>query len=270
MRNTAPHCLKCVQARAFPFERLKAGREPADWQGFVMKQLSTLIMTPDDADRDRIIAAMLLAGISAKGCSTPLELFGLLSEDTYDAVVMDLSELGELGYALVARLRGSPELGIIVIGGNLTLDARLRCLQSGADACVPLPADERELACVLLALARRLPAWQEDEEAVAQRGTDEGWELRDQDWTLVAPGGEELSLSANERQIVRLLLGAAGRAIGRAELASELAVDGPAVRSTGERSIDVIVSRLRRKAELAGLVLPIRTVYGSGYLFANS
>ncbi|CFW51020.1 two-component response regulator [Bordetella pertussis] len=132
---------------------------------------------------------------------------------------------------------------------------------------MPLPADERELACVLLALARRLPAWQEDEEAVAQRGTDdEGWELRDQDWTLVAPGGEELSLSANERQIVRLLLGAAGRA----ELASELAVDGPAVRSTGERSIDVIVSRLRRKAELAGLVLPIRTVYGSGYLFANS
>ncbi len=235
-----------------------------------MKQLSTLIMTPDDADRDRIIAAMLLAGISAKGCSTPLELFGLLSEDTYDAVVMDISELGELGYALVARLRGSPELGIVVIGGNLTLDARLRCLQSGADACVPLPADERELACVLLALARRLPAWQEEEESAPQRGTDEGWELRDQDWTLVAPGGEELSLSANERQIVRLLLGAAGGANGRAELARELAVEGPAVRSTGERSIDVIVSRLRRKAELAGLVLPIRTVYGSGYLFANS
>lgn len=235
-----------------------------------MKQLSTLIMTPDDADRDRIIAAMLLAGISAKGCSTPLELFGLLSEDAYDAVVMDISELGELGYALVARLRGSPELGIVVIGGNLTLDARLRCLQSGADACVPLPADERELACVLLALARRLPAWREEEVSAPQRGTDEGWELRDQDWTLVAPSGEELSLSANERQIVRLLLGAAGRAIGRAELASELAVEGPAVRSTGERSIDVIVSRLRRKAELAGLVLPIRTVYGSGYLFANS
>jgi DNA-binding response OmpR family regulator len=31
----------------------------------------------------------------------------------------------------------------------------------------------------------------------------------------------------------------------------------------------VIVSRLRRKAELAGLILPIRTVYGSGYLFAD-
>ena len=40
-------------------------------------------------------------------------------------------------------------------------------------------------------------------------------------------------------------------------------------RSSGSRSIDVIVSRLRRKAELAGVMLPIRTVYGSGYLFAD-
>ncbi|MFU1933680.1 helix-turn-helix domain-containing protein, partial [Bordetella avium] len=32
---------------------------------------------------------------------------------------------------------------------------------------------------------------------------------------------------------------------------------------------DVVISRLRRKAELAGLNLPIRTVYGSGYLFAQ-
>ncbi|KAG1437169.1 hypothetical protein G6F57_020362 [Rhizopus arrhizus] len=95
------------------------------------------------------------------------------------------------------------------------------------------------------------------------------WELRDQGWTLVAPSGAAISLSANERLIVRSLLEVAGRAVGRSELGDELRVEGGGVRSRGSRSIDVIVSRLRRKAELAGVMLPIRTVYGSGYLFAD-
>ena len=95
------------------------------------------------------------------------------------------------------------------------------------------------------------------------------WELRDQGWTLVAPSGTAISLSANERLIVRSLLEVAGRAVGRNELGDELRVEGGGACSSGSRSIDVIVSRLRRKAELAGVMLPIRTVYGSGYLFAD-
>ena len=46
-------------------------------------------------------------------------------------------------------------------------------------------------------------------------------------------------------------------------------VSKAAAPAPASRSIDVIVSRLRRKAELAGVMLPIRTVYGSGYLFAD-
>lgn len=96
------------------------------------------------------------------------------------------------------------------------------------------------------------------------------WELRDQDWTLAAPTGATLSLSSNERLIVRALLQAEGRAVSRGALADELSADGANARMTGARSIDVVISRLRRKAELAGLILPIRTVYGSGYLFAHA
>lgn len=238
-----------------------------------MKQLSTLIMVPDTTSRTQTISVLLQAGISTRGCSTPLELFSLLSEDTYDAVVLDLTELGELGYALIARLRGSPSLGIVATGRDFSVEARLRCLQSGADTCLNAPVDARELACVLLALARRLPVWQNEpglsELITVEPATAGRWELRDQDWTLGAPNGAVLSLSANERQIMRVLLETPGRAVTREQLAEELAADGVAARVTGARSIDVVVSRLRRKAELAGLILPVRTVYGSGYLFAN-
>jgi DNA-binding response OmpR family regulator len=232
-----------------------------------MNQLRILMMSPDEAARSAAVSALLQAGISARGCSTSLELFGLLNGGTYDAVVLDVGTLGEIGYALVARLHGSSSLGIVVTGHNMSVDSRLRCLQSGADACLPEPQDPRELACILLSLARRLPAGQDA--AAADTVANGQWELRDQGWTLAAPSGTTISLSANERLIVRSLLEVAGRAVGRSELGEELQVEGGSARASGSRSIDVIVSRLRRKAELAGVILPIRTVYGSGYLFAD-
>ena len=232
-----------------------------------MNQLRILMMSPDEVACSAAVSELLHAGISARGCSTSLELFGLLNAGRYDAVVLDIGTSGEIGYALVARLHGSAPLGIVVTGRDMSVDSRLRCLQSGADACLPDPQDPRELACILLALARRLPA-AVDLPPAEDLGAGQ-WELRDQGWTLAAPSGTTLSLSANERLIVRALLEVAGRAVGRDELGDELRVDGGGVRASSARSIDVIVSRLRRKAEQAGLMLPIRTVYGSGYLFTD-
>ena len=232
-----------------------------------MNQLRILMMSPDEAARGAAVSALLQAGISARGCSTSLELFGLLNVGGYDVVVLDVGTLGEIGYALVARLHGSSSMGIVVTGRGMSVDSRLRCLQSGADACLPDPQDPRELACILLSLARRLPTGQDA--ALAEAAQTGQWELRDQGWTLAAPSGATISLSANERLIVRSLLEVAGKAVGRSELGDELKVEGGGVRASGSRSIDVIVSRLRRKAELAGVMLPIRTVYGSGYLFAD-
>ena len=125
-----------------------------------MNQLRILMMSPDEQARTAAVSALLQAGISARGCSTSLELFGLLNSGVHDAVVLDVDALGEIGYALIARLHGSSALGIIVTGKALSLDDRLRCLQSGADACLPGAQDPRELACMLLALARRLPVGQ--------------------------------------------------------------------------------------------------------------
>jgi len=235
--------------------------------GTDMNQLRILVMSSDAAVQGASLSTLLQAGISARGCSTSLELFGLLSGGQFDAVVLDIGASGEIGYALVARLHGSAPLGIVVVGKGMSVDNRLRCLQSGADACLPDPQDPRELVCILLALARRLPA-AAGRVDVHEPGSGR-WELRDQGWTLVAPTGVTLSLSANERLVVRALLNVVGKAVSRDALGIELQTEGAAARASSARSIDVIVSRLRRKAEQAGVVLPIRTVYGSGYLFTD-
>ena len=119
---------------------------------------------------------------------------------------------------------------------------------------------------MLLALARRLPVGQPaagadgsaSGQGTARPGLDAGR----------AVGHRHLAVG--QRTPDRpLAAGSGGRAVGRNELGDELRVEGGGARSSGSRSIDVIVSRLRRKAELAGVMLPIRTVYGSGYLFAD-
>ena len=108
---------------------------------------------------------------------------------------------------------------------------------SGADACLPGAQDPRLHAA---GAGRRLPVGQP---AAGADGSASGqWELRDQGWTLVAPSGTAISLSANERLIVRSLLEVAGRAVGRNELGDELRVEGGGARSSGSRSIDVIVA----------------------------
>jgi len=236
-----------------------------------MKPLKVILMMSVASARDGAVIALQQAGIAAVGCNTPLELFNLLATDGYDAAVLDIDWLDEVGYALISRLSTAPGLGVIVLGSHLTLENRLRCLQSGADACLSHPVDYRELMAVLMALARRLPGREHVAAMAAEpfvRTADAGaWDMRDQNWTLVAPNGVSISLSANERHIVRTLLEAAGEAVTREELSRYLADTGN--RTGGSRSIDVIISRLRRKAEALGVSLPIRTVYGSGYLFAD-
>ena len=242
----------------------------------LMNQLRVLFMSHDDARRQATVFALLQAGIASRGCSTPLEMSGLLGEYGCDAIVLDI--LGrEEDYALIARLRAQSGLGIVVIGAP-DVDARLRCLQSGADSCLPYPGYEiRELVGVLFALVRRLsmqkaPAINAIEPKVEAAKPEGKWELRDGNWTLVSPKGGVLSLSGNERLILPILLKSAGSTVGRDELARALRDVGGAGDLRGEhqmRSIGVVISRLRRKAELAGISLPIRTVYGSGYLFAD-
>jgi len=227
-------------------------------------------MMSDPSDHPKAVALLLEAGIGLHVCTTQAELFRHLAIRTYDAAVLDVSRLGEMGYVLLSRLAVASDIGIVAIGMDDLAQARMRCLQSGADACVPAPADFREVAAVLLALSRRLS--NRPQEAVAAprpvaarpAGPLGRWELRNEDWSLVAPSGAMLSLSESQRLVLRSLLATPGRAIQRSVLLHQLARN-----ANGARSIDVIINRLRKKAEHAGLDLPIRTVYGSGYMFVS-
>lgn len=95
------------------------------------------------------------------------------------------------------------------------------------------------------------------------------WVLRDHGWTLVSPDGKSLTLTTAEREFMTSLLAAPDHRMARNELHPR-AQDGDGHFSHAgheSRGLDVMVSRLRRKAQLAGMRLPLRSVRRWGYMF---
>src|SRR5690606_11778656 len=102
-------------------------------------------------------------------------------------------------------------------------------------------------------------------QAVAPR-----WALRDHGLTLVSPEGRSLTLTTAELQFMTSLLAAPDHRLARKALSARpMGGDGQFAPAGAHesRGLDVMVSRLRRKAQLAGMRLPLRSVRRWGYMF---
>src|SRR5262249_36163514 len=88
------------------------------------------------------------------------------------------------------------------------------------------------------------------------------WALEEDGWLLRVPLGNELSLTTAERGFLLRLCHSPGDPVSRAELISSLGGDP---RCADPHKIDVLVNRLRRKAGLARMNLPLHSVRGKGY-----
>ena len=153
-----------------------------------------------------------------------------------------------------------------MLTGRSALEDRVRGLEGGADVYMTKPVDLLELSSVIRSLARRMRLAKAPRPADAETRTpaESSWSLQDGGWILVAPDGASLHLSAQERTFLMALMDAAGSSVSRQALA------GVPARAGGFelRRIDVLVSRLRAKAQSAGLKLPVLSVRGRGYVFA--
>jgi two-component system OmpR family response regulator len=92
------------------------------------------------------------------------------------------------------------------------------------------------------------------------------WSLDEAGHRLVDRAGREVDLSPGELSVLVALLQHPGRVLSRVELLTLTRVDDGEV---FERTIDVLVSRIRRKLDAGGAAKPvIRTVRGGGYQLA--
>ena len=177
-----------------------------------------------------------------------------------DIVVIDSAR--DLDLALVRSLRERhPSLGIGVVAAAGNVEARVRSLESEADAHLVEPVDARELAAQLRALQRRLPR---APHPLAPTGG--AWLLQQDGWILQDPHGNAMRLTTAERAFIGCLIAGRGAPVSRDALIESLG-DNP--RDADPHRVDVLVNRLRRKAATFGMTLPLHAVRARGYMLAG-
>ena len=181
----------------------------------------------------------------------------------YDAVILDVMLPGGSGFELLKSLRAQsrvPELLLTARGESVD---RILGLEIGADDYVPKPFDPRELVARIRAVLRR------SSEARSDGGADESLQVGDLSLALSSRTAlcnrMPVELTGAEFNMLELLLRRAGMVVTREELA-QAALGRPL--SAFDRSVDVHVSRLRRKLGcVAGGEERIRPVRGIGYFY---
>jgi DNA-binding response OmpR family regulator len=225
---------------------------------------SVYLVDSATAARDALASGLALEGFRVDVFSDAESFQQALQIAPCDIAVLDILLDPNGGHGIVGRLRDSVRrMGIIVYSAITCLETRLECLESGADAYLVKPTDAHELAVQLRVLDRRLKF----ANRLLASDARQDWALIDSGWSLRDPAGNKLSLTTAERIFLRALFDRAGQPVPREELMVSLGADP---RSADPHRLDVLVNRLRAKAQASGIALPVRSVRSRGYVLAVS
>lgn len=209
-----------------------------------------------------LLEALLQFEMEGKVFRTASQMLTALDLETPDACIVDLGLPDMEGMALINEIRRRSSVPIIVLSARGHSTDRVMGLELGADDYVVKPFDPREVVARIRSILRR-----SSDQSPARPGIDnarfEGWTYQPASHCLISPEGEETFLSTGEATLLEALLRAPKRVLSRDYLLEHGGRD-----ESLDRSIDVRISRIRKKLNRKDGPAHIRTIYGSGYMLA--
>lgn len=224
----------------------------------------TILLVEDDpALRTLMVRALKENGFAVQAAAAAPEMWTAFETGPVDAILLDVMLPGTNGYDLCRSLRQRTDAPIIFVSAKGTETDRVVGLELGADDYIAKPFGTRELVARVRAVLRRPPL------AAGERGERSGT-LRFDGWTmslprreLKSPTGAIIDLTGAEFDLLNALCDNAGRVIARERL---IELSRARLGDSSDRSVDVLISRLRRKLSSGGKDAPILTVRGVGYM----
>jgi DNA-binding response OmpR family regulator len=225
-----------------------------------------VLIVDDEAEmRDAVREYLTLRGFRVSQAADGEQMNAMLVDNTVDLILLDLNLPGEDGISLTRRLKSQKNIGIIIVTAYGESEDRVLGLESGADDYVVKPFNFRELVARINSVLRRLSAAddkQHETDSVVKVGE---WSFDRFEETLSKADGVRLHLSAAELDLLAVLIDNQDRVMSRDELLDKLS---NREWDPFDRSIDVRVTRLRRKIETDPTKpKSINTVRGVGYVF---
>jgi two-component system phosphate regulon response regulator OmpR len=218
------------------------------------------LLLVDDDDRIRELLKRYLAQAGARVSAAP-DAAGarkLLDAMDFDLLILDVMMPVEDGFSLAESVRKTSKVPILLLTARGMPEDRIRGLSIGADDYVPKPFEPAELALRINAILRRTVANRGEAPETVTFGPFAFNNARGE----LQRDGALVRLTEAEVAMLRILAARPGEVVSREELAKR----------TGaglERSVDVQVTRLRRKMEIDPRApVYLQTVRGVGYRLA--
>jgi two-component system OmpR family response regulator len=233
------------------------------------KEAKPHILIVDDDRQIRTMLARFLADHAMR--VTPAgdgeEMFRVLETGRFDVIVLDVMMPGDDGFTLCRKLRSTDAIPLILLTARNSETDRIVGLELGADDYVTKPFNPRELLARIRAILRRAgthaPATVKRLASAIYQFA--GWTLDTSRRSLVSPQGALTDLTTGEFDLLVAFVEHPQRVLNRDQL---LDLARGRVSLAFDRSIDVQVSRLRRKIESdPNAPALIKTVRNGGYFF---
>lgn len=223
-----------------------------------------LLVEDDELTRNLLRAYLEKELFSVSSASDGQEMIALLDREGFDLVFLDLNLPDEDGLSLARRLRSRSAVPLIVLTSRQSQQDRIAALEIGADDYVTKPFDPLELVLRARNLLGR---------SGAPTGPDNGTQRSFAGWTLDLDArvlsnesGKIVSVTRTEFNLLAAMVAAPRRVLSRAQLLDAIARGSD---SPSDRTVDVTVSRLRRKIETDPKSPDIIvTVPGLGYMLS--
>jgi DNA-binding response OmpR family regulator len=231
-----------------------------------MENKKLLVVDDDPGLRELLQEYLATQGYEVNAVADGIAMEQYLLQHTVNLVILDLMLPGEDGLSLARKLRAAGNLPIIMLSARGEDVDRIIGLEVGADDYLAKPFNPRELLARIRAVLRRHDDNQLKTviEAPVLQHRFGPFQL-DLNSRSLLKDGAEISLTAAEFNLLRIFIEHPNRVLNR-DLLMDLMKGYE--RSPFDRSIDVRVTRLRRKIELDPATPEyVRTVWGEGYLF---
>jgi len=232
-----------------------------------MNTTAHILVVDDDREiRDLLDKFLGKHGYRVTTAADGREMKKVLADSRIDLVVLDLMMPGEDGLTLCRNLRADSELPVIMLTAMGEETDRIVGLEMGADDYLAKPFNPRELLARIKAVMRRTGAGPVAREvrSMTELFRFAGWNLDAGKRELSGSDGMMIPMSTGEFDLLLAFLEHPQRVLSRDQLL-DLARGRDAV--PFDRSIDVQVSRLRKKIEDDPKDPQlIKTVRGGGYM----
>jgi DNA-binding response OmpR family regulator len=221
----------------------------------------TRVLVIDDDERLNALLTRYMDrfGFSVHSAVDPKSGLRMLKSDPPDIVILDVMLPETDGFAVCRKVRETSRVPIIMLTARGEVMDRILGLELGADDYLAKPFEPRELVARMQAVLRRgVPA--DNNERLRIGPLDVDWSTRS-----ARLAGRDLGVTTAEFELLGLLVRNRGRVLSRERiLDGTRGIDWEAF----DRSIDVLISRLRQKlGDDPKHPSFIRTVRGAGYIF---